>query len=69
MDYEKMLKQFAFDAENNLYNDIMMDMFGIDSEEAKVGFEFVYALNRHGVSSKVIFEAFKEAAKGHRRDE
>jgi len=69
MNYEKMLKQFAFDAENDLYNNIMMDMFGIDSEEAKAGFEFVYALNRHGVSSKVIFEAFREVAKGQKHDE
>lgn len=69
MDYEKMLKQLAFDAENNLYNDSMMDAFGVDSEEAKVVLEFIFALNRHGVSSKVIFEAFREVSKEHRRDE
>lgn len=69
MDYEKILKEAVFDVTNVLYNNIMMDIFGIDSKEDEAGFEFIYALNRHGVPSRVIFEALQEVAKGHMRDE
>jgi len=63
MDYDAMLKQALFNIENDMYNNMMRNAFDIDSEEAKAAFEVIYALNRRGVSSKVVFEAINEVSK------
>lgn len=64
MDFEAMLKQAMQNIENNMYNEMMMEVFGgVDNETEEAGFAFILALNRRGVSSKTIFEAFKEVGK------
>ena len=64
MDYDALLKQAIFNVENDMYNKMMMEIFGgIGSKEEEAGFAFILAMNRRGVSSKTIFEALKEAGK------
>lgn len=64
MDFEAMMKQAMQNIENNVYNEMMMEAFGwVNNETDEVGFAFILALNRRGVSSKTIFEAFNEVAK------
>jgi hypothetical protein len=64
MDYDAMLKQALFNIENDMYNKMMFEVFGgANNYVEEAGVAFILALNRHGVSSKVIYEALMEVAK------
>ena len=74
MDYTKDFTTILQEAMQGLENDIYNSMFaqmagGADDDVNKAAMGFFRALNRRGVSSRVIFEALKDAMKDERRND
>ena len=69
MDFEKMMREnlqkALFNMENDLYNGFLAENAGeIDAETFVQIQSLVATFNRHGVSTKVVFDVFREAFGG-----
>ena len=68
--FEELLKQAMRNMEDKLYNNLMETIAGDPDDEAnKAAFAFIHALNRRGVSSKVIYEAIMDVKKELEKNE
>lgn len=68
--FKNILTEAIAGLENDIYTNMLMAINeGADDDVRKVVQTFVHALNRRGVSSRVIFEAMMETAKEFKKDE
>lgn len=69
-DFEALMKRYFQNMEDKLYNGLIENMIGdTDSEVGKATLAVIRAFNRHGVSSRVVFEAVMDASKELEKDE
>ena len=69
-DFEALMKRYFQNMEDKQYNGLIELMIGDpDSEVGKATLAVIHALNRRGVSSRIVFEAVMDAAKELKKDE
>lgn len=68
-DFQELLNQAMANMENDIYNNLLKKACCDDGKAMKAGLAFIRAMNRRGVSSKVMFDAMLEVAKETKKDE